>query len=73
MPVVALYAFAVTYGIGKLIHRIMGFRVSEEDEVSGVDLALHAETAYDHGVLDHAVRLRTHRPVPAQPDPRPTT
>ncbi|MGW5259909.1 ammonium transporter [Microbispora sp. NPDC004025] len=54
--VVAVYAFAVTYGIGRLIHRLMGFRVSEEDEMSGVDLALHAETAYDHGVLDHAVR-----------------
>ncbi|MEV4459872.1 ammonium transporter [Microbispora sp. NPDC049633] len=54
--VVAVYAFAVTYAIGRLIHRLMGFRVSEEDEMSGVDLALHAETAYDHGVLDHAVR-----------------
>ena len=51
----------------------MGFRVSAEDETTGVDFTLHAETAYDHGVLDHAVRLRTHRPAPAQPDPRPTT
>ena len=25
----------------------MGFRVSEEDEVTGVDLSQHAETAYD--------------------------
>ena len=27
----------------------MGFRVSEEDEVTGVDLTQHAETAYDFG------------------------
>jgi ammonium transporter, Amt family len=25
----------------------MGFRVSEEDEIEGVDLSQHAETAYD--------------------------
>ena len=25
----------------------MGFRVSEEDEATGVDLTQHAETAYD--------------------------
>lgn len=52
--VVACYAFVVTYAIGRLIHRLTGFRVSTEDEVSGIDLALHAETAYDHGVLSHS-------------------
>ena len=31
----------------------MGFRVSAEDEITGLDLTLHAETAYDHGVLRH--------------------
>jgi len=25
----------------------MGFRIHEDDEVSGIDLVLHAETAYD--------------------------
>ncbi|WP_072691645.1 ammonium transporter [Rhodococcus marinonascens] len=52
--VVALYAFSVTYMLGKAIDRIMGFRVSQEDETSGIDLALHAESAYEHGVLGHA-------------------
>ncbi|WP_206032075.1 MULTISPECIES: ammonium transporter [Rhodococcus] len=51
--VVALYAFGVTYALGKLIDRIFGFRVSAEDESSGIDLALHAESAYEHGVLGH--------------------
>ncbi|MDJ0415127.1 ammonium transporter [Rhodococcus opacus] len=51
--VVALYAFGMTYALGKLIDRIFGFRVSAEDESSGIDLALHAESAYEHGVLGH--------------------
>ena len=33
--------------LGKIIDKTMGFRVSEEDEVTGVDLSQHAETAYD--------------------------
>jgi Amt family ammonium transporter len=51
--VVALYAFAVTWGIGKAIDRTMGFRASRDHELTGLDLAVHAETAYDHGVLSH--------------------
>ncbi|MFI6656059.1 ammonium transporter [Streptomyces sp. NPDC050523] len=50
---VAAYAFLVTYGIGKVIDRTMGFRASEEHEQGGLDLTVHAETAYDHGVLGH--------------------
>jgi ammonium transporter, Amt family len=47
------YAFAVTYGIGKAIDKVLGFRASGDDERTGLDLSLHAETAYDHGVLGH--------------------
>jgi Amt family ammonium transporter len=50
---VAAYAFGVTYGIGKLIDKAMGSRASEEQEHTGLDLTVHAETAYDHGVLGH--------------------
>ena len=49
--VVAGYAFTVSYGLAKLIDRVMGFRVSAEDEASGVDFSQHAETAYAEGVL----------------------
>ena len=35
------------------IHKTMGFRVSQEQEVVGVDLSLHAETAYEFGVGGH--------------------
>ena len=53
MAVVAGYAFAVSYGLAMLIERIMGFRVSAEDEIGGVDLSQHAETAYTEGVSGH--------------------
>jgi Amt family ammonium transporter len=43
------YAFVMTYLIGLLIHKTIGFRVSAEVERGGLDLALHAETAYEFG------------------------
>jgi Amt family ammonium transporter len=53
MVVVAAYAFSVSYGLAKLIDRLMGFRLSAEDEASGVDFTQHAETAYAEGVHGH--------------------
>jgi Amt family ammonium transporter len=47
------YAFGVTYGLARLIDRVMGFRLSPEDETGGVDFAQHAETAYAEGVHGH--------------------
>ena len=44
---VGLYSFTVAWILGKIIDKTMGFRVSEEDEITGVDLTQHAETAYD--------------------------
>jgi Amt family ammonium transporter len=53
MVVVAAYAFAMSFGLAKLIDRTMGFRLSPEDEMAGVDFAQHAETAYAEGVHGH--------------------
>ncbi len=53
---VAIYSFVLAYIIGKVIDKTMGFRVSEEDELSGVDLALHAETAYELTMATHTGR-----------------
>ena len=50
MAVVAAYAFAMSYGLARLIDATMGFRLSAEDEASGVDFTQHAETAYAEGV-----------------------
>jgi ammonium transporter, Amt family len=43
---VMLYSFILTFIIATVIKKIGGFRVSEEAEVSGIDEAEHAETAY---------------------------
>ena len=48
--VVGAYAFTVSFLVAKLIDRVMGFRVSAEDEKTGVDFTQHAETAYAEGV-----------------------
>jgi Amt family ammonium transporter len=45
--IAVVFSFVLTYVIGTVIKAITGLRVSEEDEVSGVDLALHGETAYE--------------------------
>lgn len=51
--VVSVYAFAVSYGLARLIDRTIGFRISAEEEAGGVDFAQHAETAYAEGVYGH--------------------
>ncbi len=51
--VVAAYAFTVSYVLARVIDRTMGFRLTPEDEASGVDFTQHAETAYAEGVHGH--------------------
>jgi Amt family ammonium transporter len=41
------FSFIVAFILGKLIDMTIGFRISEEEEVEGVDLFAHAETGYD--------------------------
>ena len=45
--VVLVYAFVVSGIIGLVVDRLIGLRIDEEHEVSGIDLVVHAETAYD--------------------------
>ncbi|MFC7547621.1 ammonium transporter [Plantactinospora sp. GCM10030261] len=45
--VVTVWSFAVAYGLGWLINKTIGFRVSAEAEVDGIDVAEHAESGYD--------------------------
>ncbi|MGC4034303.1 MAG: ammonium transporter [Tepidisphaeraceae bacterium] len=52
--VVAGYAFTVSFLLGKVIDKVIGFRISPDDEASGVDFSQHAETAYAEGVHGHA-------------------
>jgi Amt family ammonium transporter len=53
---VLAYSFVVTLIIGKLIDLTIGFRVSEEEEVTGIDSAQHLETGYDFTSLSGGVR-----------------
>jgi Amt family ammonium transporter len=41
------YSFFVTLVIAYLLHLIMGFRISEDDELEGIDISEHAESAYE--------------------------
>jgi Amt family ammonium transporter len=45
--VVAAYSFVVTLIIGFAIEKTIGFRVSREVEIEGIDLKEHAESAYE--------------------------
>ena len=46
--VVLVYAFTCTYVIATVIDSVIGLRVDEEHEVTGIDQTEHLETAYDH-------------------------
>ena len=41
------YAFGMTWLLAKGIDRVIGFRIAPEDEIAGIDLAEHAESAYE--------------------------
>ena len=53
---VLLFSVILTFVIGFLLHKTIGFRVSEEDELEGVDSSEHAETGYDLGTLGASLR-----------------
>lgn len=44
---VLIFSFVLTLGIGFLLQKTIGFRISEEDEMRGIDEVEHAETGYD--------------------------
>jgi Amt family ammonium transporter len=44
---VLAYSFIVTLILGFVINKTIGFRVSQEAEINGIDLAEHRETAYE--------------------------
>jgi Amt family ammonium transporter len=44
---VLVYSFVLTSIIGLVIQKAWGFRLREEDEITGIDSVVHAETGYD--------------------------
>ena len=67
---VMIYSFVVAAILALIINKTIGFRVSEEDEVTGVDETEHAESAYDFSTLrgvtglSHGVSARVPEPAP---------
>ncbi len=43
---VIAFSFVVTFAIAKVLDNVIGIRVSDDDEVAGLDQTQHAETAY---------------------------
>ncbi|MBD2829757.1 ammonium transporter [Streptomyces globisporus] len=62
---VLAYSLVVSALIALAIHRTIGMRVSEDDEVSGIDQVEHAETAYDFSGTGGGSVARTTAPAPA--------
>jgi Amt family ammonium transporter len=50
------WAFGMTWVIATLVQRTIGLRASNDHEFTGLDAAIHAETAYDY-TNSHATRL----------------
>ena len=43
---VAVYSFVLSFAIGWVIEKTIGFRITNEDEVAGVDTIVHGEEGY---------------------------
>jgi Amt family ammonium transporter len=41
------YSFILSLILAKIVDLIMGFRISEAEEISGIDLVIHAERGYE--------------------------
>nr|MDQ2729857.1 ammonia channel protein [Actinomycetota bacterium] len=53
---VALYSLVVSYILAKLVDKVMGLRVNDEDEQLGLDLSQHDESAYDFDSVLGSIR-----------------
>jgi Amt family ammonium transporter len=45
--VIFIYSFVATYGILKFLEKTMGLRVTDEQEIMGLDLSQHGEAGYN--------------------------
>jgi Amt family ammonium transporter len=44
---VLIFSFVISYIIGLIIEKTMGFRIKNDDELAGIDTAVHGEDAYE--------------------------
>ncbi len=65
---VAVYSFVLSWILGKIVDKTIGFRITEEDEATGVDTTSHAESAYEFFVTGGGLAGRINSaPVPVAP------
>ncbi len=57
---VLIYSFVATYVIGWVLHKAIGFRITRDEELEGIDLTAHAESAYEL-VASRGLRTAAHR------------
>ncbi len=63
---VLAYSLIVSAILAFVLHKTIGMRVSEDEEVAGIDQAEHAETAYDFsGAGGGAAKTAATAPVAA--------
>jgi Amt family ammonium transporter len=72
---VLAFSFVLTYAIGTVLAKVLGFRVERDAEVAGIDLDQHAETSYDLGTLSGGSRFGGSPPPAGTPaaTPQPAT
>ena len=76
LGVAASWGLAIvgTFVILKLVNLVVPLRVSEEEEITGLDLSLHGEVAYNFlepgmsGISGPALRESSYTPIPATHD-----
>jgi Amt family ammonium transporter len=70
---VLIYSFVVSLVLAYLVKAMMGLRITEEEESTGIDEVEHAETGYDfsshRGAGTSAPRPGASTPAPAEPIP----
>jgi ammonium transporter, Amt family len=67
--VVAAWSFLISMAIGRLLQRTIGFRIAPEDEMTGIDSVVHAETAYELDALGGGHPVVPRRPATVEPRP----
>jgi Amt family ammonium transporter len=68
---VLVFSFALTWIIGTVIQKTIGFRIDEDDEVAGIDTVVHAESGYDFTSLTSGSGSALHQAtVPATTNER---
>ncbi len=67
---VGAFSFVGAFVLGKLVDLTIGFRVDEDDELSGVDLSEHAESGYDLTTTARGHRGSPGAPPVGSPEPQ---